>query len=262
MVKNTQYMPKIIFRIFTSLILMAYFAASCTEWNATSEQVVKEVETPDTITKVSITKNSNFLRFQVHLIPDTIHAFFLEGDTKSVNGVVAETDGRMLVLEDENAWRLAEGFHNTLHFKWHIPPGTSFNLRVDGTPINISSADTLRNPSLAISSSKSFGTINLLVANNRCAISQSSGSADFTVKGRTQKLSVTCNGSGPMFMDKLVADAVSVATEGQNDVYIHCKKQLKATINNIGNVYYAGNPGEITEKGDGPGKLIAITKGD
>jgi len=242
-----------------SLVLIVCLIVSCTDGNLRSAHIEKKVETTDTITRVSITKKSNFLRFHVHLIPDTFHAFFLEGEKIHVESMEVQTDNNKLTLIDHNSWSISGGFHEMVHFNWHIPPDKSFTLHINGSPINISSADTLRNPSFVIASSKSFGTIDVLVANNRCAISQNSGSADFIVKGRTGRLSLTSNGSGPMRMNELIAEEVHVSTEGRNDVYIYCEKQLNATINNIGNVYYAGNPGDINVNGSGPGQLIAIT---
>lgn len=241
-------------KVIGLLILVLVF--SCTRREDPHARM--EYKITGTITNFVIKKESNFLRFYIRIIPDTLQALIIEGEKEHLNKLQINSRNGTLRIADENPWSISSGFRNSITFYWHVPPELALKISADGTPISIESSDTIYNPNLSIRSAKSFGDINLVVSNTTCSITQSSGAAGVAVKGNTMKLIVTCNGAGPMDLLDLKAEQVQVSTEGQNDIYLHAEKELKALIENIGNVYYSGEPEEILRNGNGPGKLISV----
>jgi hypothetical protein len=54
----------------------------------------------------------------------------------------------------------------------------------------------------------------------------------------------------------LVSKFVYVNNKSSNDLYLQVTTELGATIENIGNIYYSGNPSVVNLNQIGTGKLI------
>ena len=60
---------------------------------------------------------------------------------------------------------------------------------------------------------------------------------------------------GFAYLQDLKNDSCLVDHRGIGDVYVNTKEWFKVSIDNIGNVYYSGNP-EVLSYVNGSGKLI------
>ena len=75
-------------------------------------------------------------------------------------------------------------------------------------------------------------------------------------EGTTNELSIVSMGSGNVNGFSFEAKTVEVTIMGSANVKVYCTETLKVTINGSGNVYYIGNPTNITTDITGSGHLI------
>jgi len=82
--------------------------------------------------------------------------------------------------------------------------------------------------------------------------------ADIVLKGDCGVSYVYSAGYGLIDNRELVSKFVYVTNKSSNDLYLQATVELGATIENIGNIYYSGNPPEVDLNGTGTGKLIKL----
>ncbi len=84
------------------------------------------------------------------------------------------------------------------------------------------------------------------------------GTADVVLKGFCQISYLYTTGLGRIDNRGLHSKYVYVNNKSSNDVYLQATVELGATIENIGNIYYSGNPPVINLNQIGTGKLIKL----
>lgn len=84
------------------------------------------------------------------------------------------------------------------------------------------------------------------------------GTADIVLTGKCEISYVYSAGFGRIDNRDLSSKFVFVNNKSSNDVYLQATIDLGATIENIGNIYYTGNPPTINLNKTGTGKLIKL----
>jgi hypothetical protein len=84
------------------------------------------------------------------------------------------------------------------------------------------------------------------------------GTADVILKGFCEISYLYSAGFGLIDNRDLVSKFVYVNNKSSNDLYLQATTELGATIENIGNIYYSGNPPVVNFKQIGTGKLIKL----
>lgn len=82
------------------------------------------------------------------------------------------------------------------------------------------------------------------------------GSGDFNLLGNTTTFNGNIKGSGDIFAKYLYTDNSNIDIEGSGDATINVSNNLNATIYGSGNIYYYGNPDNVTSTIQGSGQLI------
>lgn len=85
-----------------------------------------------------------------------------------------------------------------------------------------------------------------------------SGSGNITVKGSSNGLSVKNTGSGKVTSLSSPTDHASIDNKGSGSCHVNVINVLTVRISGSGNIYYKGNPSDITKDVSGPGKLIKL----
>lgn len=120
---------------------------------------------------------------------------------------------------------------------------------------NIQSNDTITADSLQLQSI-SAGNMNLAVHSNHLTAFLFN-SSEATLTGVSQ--SFECNffaGTGFLYADNLKTSYVYLSSSTTGDCYVNSSGELDVVLNQIGNIYYAGNPNTVHSKINGTGKLI------
>ena len=81
------------------------------------------------------------------------------------------------------------------------------------------------------------------------------GTGDLTLTGFAQRHILTHEAVGTVHTYGFVTDTCILVSNSESNIEVEVQEYLNATINNIGNVYYRGNPA-IDTSGTGPGLLM------
>lgn len=84
------------------------------------------------------------------------------------------------------------------------------------------------------------------------------GSGDVELGGTTQNLDVDIRGSGDVNARFFESDDCTVFIQGSGDARVHANQSLGVTIDGSGDVYYWGNPPNVTTTITGSGDLIQM----
>ena len=125
---------------------------------------------------------------------------------------------------------------------------------------DVTSNDTVRVGNLEISVKEGAGEIGFIVDAVILDCYLHYGTADLKMKGKASVCYVYSNGFGLIDNRNLNADFVYLRTRSSNDIYLQAHKVLGVTIDNIGNVYYTGNPYDISLVQNSTGQLIKLDK--
>lgn len=98
--------------------------------------------------------------------------------------------------------------------------------------------------------------INVDVKTLHCALHY--GTLDIIIKGKSGLSYVYSASFGLVNLIELESKFVYANNKSSNDVYLKANSHLGATIENIGNIYYAGNPKTVTFDKIGTGELIHL----
>jgi hypothetical protein len=82
--------------------------------------------------------------------------------------------------------------------------------------------------------------------------------ATVSLSGISQVSYISNKGYGPVNALGLWTNYTFLGTYSPNDCYVYVEGEIGATINNIGNVYYKGNPPVVNQDLTSSGKLIPI----
>lgn len=122
---------------------------------------------------------------------------------------------------------------------------------------NVSNTDTIVEDSLFITAYGS-GYINLLLNTRSSHLALTRGSVDFNIKGNSAVNYLFADGYGPFHCEELKTGFTFMRTLSTNDCYVYVTEDLEYEINNLGNVYYKGNPKVIHGIANSDGRLIKL----
>ncbi len=81
------------------------------------------------------------------------------------------------------------------------------------------------------------------------------GSGDIVVRGTTDILGVSVDGSGDFEGYSLTANKVDARVRGSGDISVYSKESLKADAGGSGDIVYKGNPETLDIKTSGAGDV-------
>lgn len=123
---------------------------------------------------------------------------------------------------------------------------------------DVTNEDTIRMDTLAIDVYEGAGKIALTVNTYKINTYLRYGTADIVTSGRSTLSFAFSAGFGKIDNRLLLAQQVYLNNKSSNDIYIYASERISATIENIGNIYYLGNPQTISLNKSGNGDLIKI----
>lgn len=81
------------------------------------------------------------------------------------------------------------------------------------------------------------------------------GSGNITVIGSTDQLTIHMSGSGNILCDQLRAENVIVDLSGSGNIDVYASVALRASVDGSGNIFYSGNPAEVSKNVNGSGSI-------
>lgn len=191
----------------------------------------------------------------VILTQDSVNRVSVEAGENIIGGIRTTLSGRELVLSNTNACNWLRSYSKPITV--HISVKNLLKIHYDGSG-DIRCADTIRSGYLKIDLWGGCGTIDLKVSLSDGYFLQHMGTATLVLSGTCKISNVYAGDYGLLQLGALRTGYTFVTNSSSNDCYVYAIHALGATITSIGNIYYSGNPADITLKVTGTGKLIAL----
>ena len=123
---------------------------------------------------------------------------------------------------------------------------------------DISTTNALVNDTLQVDIWEGSGSINMNINVSRSRFYVHTGTVDLTVRGSSQINFIASLAYGPVNCLDLETKFTYMRTISPNDCYVNATVTLSVEILNIGNIYYKGNPPNVSGSISGSGKLIKL----
>jgi len=177
----------------------------------------------------------------------------LEGGENILPGIETSINDSTLTLRNTNKLNWLRSYDTKITAYVTLPHLFQLNYEATST---VSNTDTIREDSLNVTSSGGSGYIDLVIKTGTSKLNIISGSADMKVSGKTSVNFIYSGKYGPFHCFDLESDILFMRNAGTNNCYVNVKYHFEYEITSIGNIYYKGNPTEISGTITGDGKLI------
>ena len=186
------------------------------------------------------------------LTQDTVEKITVEAGSNVIGGIKTEILNRQLTIRNLNSCNWLRSYDKPLNV--HVSVKRLWKLYYNGAG-NVSSANTLKGDSVKLEVWGGCGTIDLDLNYAQGWFGTFMGTTDFNLHGRCDIASFYLNNMGLCQAKGMVARYCSVISRGSNDCYVNVNVSIWAVIENIGSVYYTGNPADIGGRITGTGVL-------
>jgi hypothetical protein len=95
--------------------------------------------------------------------------------------------------------------------------------------------------------------LDINVENAKCSVS---GGGDATLTGQASNLEIIINGGGDVDAGNFLTTTTLLHVSGGSDIHVNVSKELSGNISGGGNVYYSGNPDNVSVDAKGGSKII------
>jgi len=210
-------------------------------------QVSRQVEPFDSI---QLLDNVNLFITQ-----DSLEQYIIvEAGKNIIDGISTEVENRQLTIRNLNKCNWLRSYDKPLNVYLRTPHVWKINYNSSG---NLTTQNTLVMDSLKLEVWGGCGRIELYLDLYQGAFYLQIGTADIHLNGQCG-ISYMYSGDFGLIDASQMKTAYSfISSQSSNDCYIWVTKELHATIESIGNIYYKGNPGVIETTINGQGRVIA-----
>jgi hypothetical protein len=184
------------------------------------------------------------------LTQDSITKITVEAGQNIISGITTEIVDRQLVIRNTNICNWLRSYQKPLNVYVSLDHLWKIYYNAAG---NISTTNTFNIDSVKVEVWGGCGTIDLALNCKKGFFALNQGTADYNLHGNCDVASVYVSGMGLFQAKNLVTHYCSVENKGTNDCYVNVSVSLNAIIENIGSIYYTGNPGQIVTKISGSG---------
>jgi hypothetical protein len=244
-----------VLRLLNIIILFILFTTSC-EKNSIgdcfkSTGPINVVERPVSGFHTVVLKDNIDLELQ----SSNLNRLTLEAGNNLLNKIKTEVIDSVLIIENNNSCNWVRDYNAPLKAYLSFTKLDTIQYESIG---NISSQDTIIIENLVINVWEGAGEISFSVKASMLFCNLHYGTAEIKMKGISDNCFVYSASFGLVNNLNLVSDNVYLRTRSSNNVYLKATHSLEASIENIGNVYYQGNPPNINLNQTGTGELIKL----
>jgi hypothetical protein len=188
------------------------------------------------------------------LTQDTsITSIKVEAGENLIDGITTEIDSGRLVLRNVNSCNWLRSFEVPVNVYLTFTRLDSLIFQAAG---NISCTNAWENDSIYFKVIEGGGHADLKLDVFKSFLTIMSGTVSVNVSGISEVTYISSQGYGPLHAEDLFSNSTYIYTFSPNDVFVTAFVELWAEIANIGNVYYHGDPVDLSYKIYGKGKLI------
>jgi len=196
-----------------------------------------------------------YLNDDVDLIITQGNAYSIKlvGGENLLPGIVTSISDSALSISNTNTFNWMRSYDNKITAYVTLPHLLDLEFKATSTVTN---TDTIREDSLTVSATGGSGYIDLIIKTGTSKLSIINGSADMKISGKTGVNFIYSAAYGPFRCLDLQSGYLFIHQASSNDCYVNVQSHLEYLISGLGNIYYKGNPPEITGSSTSSGKLI------
>lgn len=191
----------------------------------------------------------------LELLSSNINSLSIEAGKNLLDGIKTTVIDSVLTIENNNGCNWVRDYSTPL--KAYLTFSHLDTIRYNSIG-NISSTDTVHIEHLVIDVWQGAGDISFTINADMLFCNLHYGTVDFKMEGRSENCFVYSASFGLVDNRSLISRNVYLKTKSSNDVYVKATSTLNASIEGIGNVYYNGNPPNISLDRTGTGELIRL----
>lgn len=195
-------------------------------------------------------------------INDDVDLVLTQGDTYSIQleggenllpGIETSISDSALTISNTNRYNWLRTYDKKIMAYVTLPHLIYLNYEATST---VSNKDTIREDSLFVTSQGGSGYIKLVVDIGSSHFAINHGSVDMDISGKSGVNFIFSNGYGPFNCLNLKSNYLFMRNSSSNDCYVYVTHHFEYEIMGLGNIYYRGNPLEISGTITSDGKLI------
>lgn len=211
------------------------------------------------ITTITRPVNENFAKIYLNddidlvITQGTTYRITLEGGENLLPGIETSIADSMLTIRNTNTFNWVRSYDKKITAYVTLPHLLDLQYEATSTVSNI---DTIREDSLIVSSTGGSGYINMVIKTNNAKLSIINGSVDMNISGKTGVCFIYSGAYGPFHCLDLESILLFMHNDSNNDCYVNVQHHLEYLISGLGNIYYKGNPTELSGSSTAAGKLI------
>jgi len=179
----------------------------------------------------------------------------VEAGENLIDGITTDISNGRLVLKNTNSCNWLRSFNIPVNVYLNFTQLDTLIFRAAG---NITCTNEWTNYSVFFNVIEGGGQADLKLNVFRSFLYIQYGTVTVNVTGFSQVTYISSRGYGPMHAENLYSKFTYASTYSPNDVFVNAIVELGVEIGNIGNVYYRGDPAEISTNIIGGGKLIKL----
>jgi len=215
-------------------------------------EIIKESRNVGYFNGIELSDNVNLiLRYDTANLSVTV-----EAGKNLIGNISTTTEGNLLKINNNNECNWTRDFATPINVYVSLPKLDTLFYQGSG---DINCENTFVNDSVLIEIREGAGSIKLNIDVSKSIIYAHTGTTDISVKGNTWVCMFSSTGLGPVDLLGLECQFMYMKTSSPNHCYLNVEQSLNGVIENLGNVYYKGNPWEINFEINGDGNLIKIS---
>ncbi len=236
-------------------LLIISFLLSCEKTDPgdcfkSTGKIIMENRPAADISYISLENNVNLI-----LTQDSTPEIIVEAGENLLKDIKTELQNNLLYIRNENRCNWVRSYDKEINVYVSVQSLDSIDYQGSG---DIYCTNTIMSDSIILDVRAGSGSINLDIEVISSYLSLHTGTADVNMSGYSGVCFIYANDYGPFNCRKLITDYMYINNRGTNDCYITVKKELGATIEYMGNIYYYGNPPVVFSKILGSGELIKM----
>lgn len=188
----------------------------------------------------------------LYLYPDTTESLRLYGGKNLLPGILVKQTDSVLILRNDNACNWVRDFSKPLEAHLHIKGLKELHYSGQG---NIQTMQALDTDRLQMFVDYGNGDIDLEIHTQNLVLNFASGTSDLVLRGSAGYLGVYAGAYGRLDTRDMHGTHVYINHSSINDLFVQAEKVLDVELNEIGNIYYVGNPQVTILKQTGSGKV-------
>ncbi len=213
-------------------------------------KIITENRTSEDFNLISLNNNVNLI-----LTQDSVNTVMVEAGKNIISSIKTEFVNGHLNIKNTSSCNWLRSYAKNINVYVSVKRLDSLKYKSSG---NVSCTNTIKNDSISIDVWGGAGTIELDLDMRIARLNIHYGTVDMIFHGSSSVTYIYAASYGPFHCEDLYSGNVYINNRGTNDCYVRAKKVLEATIENIGNIYYYGNPEVVSSNITGEGELIKM----